>query len=82
MNDKKLKTADMVVTKLVAIMSCVTVIFQIVAFEPLLHTALCSCILLVITIALILDGIMQNKKDMILYSIEFLAWFLIIIMTI
>ncbi|MBQ3414045.1 MAG: hypothetical protein IJH39_01580 [Clostridia bacterium] len=82
MNDEKriksLRIANLLVT---AILMGVTVMFMIVTFEPLRHTIMSSCVLLLLTITLVFDGILKDKKQMMSHSIWYVLWFSNLIIT-
>ena len=63
MNDEKmmdgLRTAC---GTILAILMVITVVLQVVAFNALRHVILCSCILLLITVELVFDGILKDSK--------------------
>lgn len=76
MNDEKrvrnLRTLILIVT---AILVVITMVLQIVAYEPLRHTILTSFVLLLIAVLLACDGILNERRsifrDVILYEIWF-----------
>lgn len=63
MNDEKmmdgLRTA---VGTINVILMIITVVLWVVAFNALRHVILCSCVLLLITVELVFDGILKDLK--------------------
>lgn len=76
MNDEKmmggLRTA---VGTINVILMFITVILQVFAFEALRHVILCSCVLLLIAVTLIFDGILKDGKSMALHGSWYVLWF-------
>ena len=81
MNDEKmmngLRTA---VSTLYLILTIITIVLQIVAFNALWHVILCSCILLLITVALVFDGILKDRKGMATRGFWYVLWLFNLIM--
>lgn len=81
MNDEKMMDGLRSVTMLInVILMVVTVVLQIVAFDALRHTILCCCVLLLITITLVFDGILKDGKGMAMHGGWYLLWFFSVIM--
>ena len=63
MNDEKmmdgLRTA---VGTINMVLMVITVTLQVVAYNALRHMILCSCVLLLITVELVFDGILKDSK--------------------
>ena len=75
MDDKKMMEGlRITIMSVNVILMCVTVALQVVAFEPLRHTILCSCVLLFITITLVFDGILKDRKEMIVHGSWYALW--------
>ncbi len=81
MNDEKmmdgLRTA---VGTINVILMLITMVLQVFAFEALRHVILCSCVLLLITVTLIFDGILKDGKGMALHGSCYALWFFSVIM--
>ena len=81
MNNEKmmdgLRTTVMVIN---TILVFITVGLQVLAFEALRHTILCSCILLSITVTLVFDGILKDRKEMVTHGWWYALWFFNLIM--
>ena len=76
MNDEKIMKVFRLTTIGVSlILMIITVVLQTVAFEALRHTILCSCVLLLITVTLIFDGILKDSKRMALHGSWYALWF-------
>lgn len=75
-DEKKIDVLRTIVLGVNVILMCVTVAFQLWAFELVRHAILCSCILLLITIALVFDGILKDAKSLALHGSWFVIWLL------
>ena len=75
MKDKKimkgLRTKVMGVN---VILMCITLVLHIWAFEALRQAILCSCILLLIAVTLVFDGILKDGKGMATQGGWFVLW--------
>lgn len=76
MNDEKmmdgLRTA---VGTINIILMVITVVLQVVAFNALRHVILCSCVLLLITVELVFDGILKDSKGIAMRGSWYALWF-------
>lgn len=81
MNDEKmmygLRTTVMGIN---LILMVITVVLKALAFEALMHTILCNCILLLITVTLVFDGILKDRKGMVTHGLFYALWFFNLIM--
>lgn len=81
MNDEKmmdgLRTA---VATINAILMVITVVLQVVAFNALRHVILCSCVLLLITVTLVFDGILKDSKGIFTRGWWYALWLFNLIM--
>ena len=81
MNDEKmmdgLRTA---VGTINVILMIITVVLWVVAFNALRHVILCSCILLLITVELVFDGILKDLKGIATLGCWYALWLLNLIM--
>lgn len=76
MNDmKKMKGLRILVLFVNCILMVVTLVLQFVAFQALLHSILCACILLLITVTLVFDGILKDSKEMLTHGFWYAIWF-------
>ncbi len=76
MNDEKMiNSLRTIVMGINAILMVITVVLQLLAFEELRHTIMCSCILLLITIALFFDGVLKDSKKIAWHSSWYILWF-------
>lgn len=75
MNDEKmmdgLRTA---VGTINVILMVITVVLQVVAFNALRHVILCSCVLLLITVELVFDGILKDRKGIATHGCWYALW--------
>ena len=75
MNDEKmmegLRTA---VGTINMILMIITVVLQVVAFNALRHVILCSCVLLLITVELVFDGILKDRKGIATRGYWYAVW--------
>lgn len=69
-----------VAMSLTAILMCVTVLLQIFAFDSVKHTILCSCIILLSTVTVVFDGVLKEKKRMLIHTVLCVVWVFILIM--
>ena len=75
MNDEKMIDGLRTVVCIInVILMVITVVLQIVAFDVLRHVILCSCVLLLITVTLIFDGILKDSKGMITRGWWYALW--------
>ena len=81
MNDEKmmdgLRTAVRTINMLLMV---ITVVLQVVAFNALRHVILCSCVLLLITVTLVFDGILKDSKGITTCGWWFALWLFNLIM--
>ena len=81
MNDEKmmdvLKTA---VGAISVILMIITVVLQVGAFNALRHVILCSCVLLLITVELVFDGILKDRKGIAIKGCWYALWLCNLIM--
>ena len=81
MNDEKmmdgLRTAVRTINMLLMV---ITVVLQVVAFNALRHVILCSCVLLLITIELVFDGILKDSKGIFTRGWWYALWLFNLIM--
>lgn len=81
MNDEKmmdgLRTAVGTIT---VILMLITVVLQVFAFNALRYVILCSCVLLLITIELVFDGILKNSKGIATHGSWYALWLFNLIM--
>lgn len=81
MNDEKmmdgLRTA---VGTINVILMIITVVLWVVAFNALRHVILCSCVLLLITVELVFDGILKDLKGIATLGCWYALWLLNLIM--
>ncbi len=81
MNDKKtMNGLRATVMSINVLLMCITVVLQLWAFETLRHTILCACVLLLITITLVFDGILKDSKGMITHGSWYALWLFSLIM--
>ena len=77
MNDEKMmKGLRTAFTGVSVILVLIILVLQLSAFEALMHTILCNCVLLLITVTLIFDGILKDGKNMALHGGWYVFWFL------
>lgn len=81
MNDEKmmdgLRTAC---GTILVILMLITVVLQVVGFNALRHVILCSCILLLITVVLVFDGILKDSKGIATRGWWYALWLFNLIM--
>ncbi len=81
MNDEKmmhgLRTA---VGTINAILMLITMVLQLTAFNALRNVILCSCVLLLITVTLIFDGILKDSKGIFTHGWWYALWLFALIM--
>ena len=58
----------------------ITVLLQVVAFNALRHVILCSCVLLLITVELVFDGILKGSKGITTRGWWYALWLFNLIM--
>lgn len=81
MNDEKMMDGlRTTVMRINVILMFITVTLQVLAFEALRHTILCSYILLLITVTLVFDGILKDRKEMVTHGWWYALWFFNLIM--
>lgn len=77
MNDEKmmdgLRTA---VGTINVILMIITVVLWVVEFNALRHVILCSCVLLLITVELVFDGILKDLKGIATLGCWYALWLL------
>ena len=75
MNDEKmmddLRTA---VGTINAILMVITEVLHVVAFNALRHVILCNCVLLLITVTLVFDGILKDSKRIFTRGCLYALW--------
>lgn len=86
MNDEEMmkvlmKVLRTLITAITSLLMCITLVLYLLAFEALVHTILCGCILLLMTIELIFDGILKDSKNMKLHVFSYVIWFISMIET-
>ena len=75
MNDeKKMKVLQTAIIGATIILMCITLVLRLWAFDALAHTILCSCILLLLTITLIFDGILKDSRGIKLHIFWYVLW--------
>ena len=81
MNDEKmmdgLRTA---VGTINMVLTVITVTLQVVAYNALRHVILCSCVLLLITVELLFDGILKDSKGIFTRGWWYALWLFNLIM--
>ena len=81
MNDEKmmdgLRTA---VDTINMVLMVITVTLQVVAYNALRHVILCSCVLLLITVELVFDGILKDSKGIFTRGWWYALWLFNLIM--
>lgn len=81
MNDEKMMTGlRTVVIGFNVLLMFITIIMQIFAFNVLQYAIMSSCILLLITVTLVFDGILKDKKEMTTHVFWYALWFFLMIM--
>jgi hypothetical protein len=81
MDDEKIMNSlRTVVGTINAILMIITMVLQIFAFNALRHVILCSCILLLITVVLVFDGILKDSKGIAIRGIWYVVWLLNLIL--
>ena len=79
-DEEKMKGLRTIVSLVLVILMVVTVVLQVVAFDALRHVILCSCVLLLITVSLVFDGILKDGKNLFTHSAWYALWFFNVIM--
>lgn len=79
-DEEKMKGVRSVVMLINVLLMVVTITLHIAAFEPIRHTILCSCVLLLITATMIFDGILKDGKNMVIHGGWYALWFFNLIM--
>ncbi len=75
MNDEKMMDGlRSVCGTILLILSVITVVLQVVAFNALRHVILCGCILLLITVELVFDGILKDSKGIATRGMWYALW--------
>ena len=75
MNDeKKVDGLRITVATINVILMAITVILQLLEFNALRHVILCSCILMLISVELVLDGILKDRKSIFVHSFWYVSW--------
>jgi len=80
-DEEKMEGLRTVVTSVDLLLMAVTIILHDMAFEPIRHVILCSCILLFSTATMIFDGILQDGKNLILHGLWYAVWFAVLILS-
>ena len=81
MNDEKMMDGlRTVVGAINMVLVVITVILQVVAFNALRHVILCSCVLLLITVELVFDGILKDSKGIFTCGWWYALWLFNLIM--
>ena len=79
-DEEKMKGLRLPVLIALLILMVVTIVLQLTAFQALLHSILCACVLLLITVELVLDGILKDSKNMFTHGFWYALWFFNLIM--
>ncbi len=80
MNNKEMMNALRATVELIAvILIVVTIVLKVCALETLRLVIMCSCILLLITVTFIFDGILRDGKKMALHGFCYALCFLFLI---
>lgn len=62
------------------ILMVITVVLQVVAFNAVRHVILCSCVLLLIAVELVFDGILKDSKGIATRGCWYAIWLFNLIM--
>ena len=82
MNDEKMmKVLREIVLCVCTILIIITVVLEYAAFEKTRNIFLCSCILMLLTIAIVFDTILKDNRRKTTHCIWYVIWFLNIIMS-
>ena len=74
-NDEKMMNGlRNVVGTINMILMVITAVLQVVAFNASRHIILCSCVLLLITVELVFDGILKDSKGIATRGCFFALW--------
>ena len=77
MNDEKMMDSLRIVVGIInMILMIITVVLQVAVYNALRHVILCSCILLLITVELVFDGILKDSKGIATRGMWYVIWLL------
>ena len=77
MSDEKMMDSLRTVVGIInMILMVITVVLQVAAYNALRHVILCSCILLLITVELVFDGILKDSKGIATRGMWYIIWLL------
>ena len=77
MNDEKMMDSLRTIVGIInLILMVITVVLQVAAYNALRHVILCSCILLLITVELVFDGILKDSKGIATCGMWYVLWLL------
>ena len=77
MSDEKMMDSLRTVVGIInMILMVITVVLQVAAYNALRHVILCSCILLLITVELVFDGILKDSKGIATRGMWYVIWLL------
>ena len=77
MSDEKMMDSLRTIVGIInMILMVITVVLQVAAYNALRHVILCSCILLLITVELVFDGILKDSKGIATRGMWYIIWLL------
>lgn len=80
MYDKKYENLRLFIEAVAVLLMLVTVVLQVLAFEAVRHCILSACVLLLIIISLIFDGICKDSKKLFTHGAWIAMWIFILAM--